>query len=217
MSQPIQHRIIAHSAWRLALPAALIGLLLALTQQLTQPQISANQRQARLQQLQQVLPDSHYDNDPLAEVQTINDPALSAAPALLYRLRQQQQLVGLVLDLSSPSAYNGAIQFLLGIDASGQISGVRVYNHQETPGLGDKIEAEKSTWIEQFNGKSLNNPEHWGVKRDGGDFDQFTGATITPRAVVKAVRNTLIYFRQHKDELFAPQALAGVDDSTQRR
>jgi len=108
----------------------------------------------------------------------------------------------------APDGYSGSIKLLVGVYADGTLAGVRVLAHKETPGLGDAIEATRSDWILTFEGKSLNNPppKAWAVKKDGGAFDQFTGATITPRAVVKAARQFLIYFQQHKEQLLANSA-----------
>src|SRR5690606_19926340 len=100
------------------------------------------------------------------------------------------------------------IRLLVGISADGILTGVRVLSHRETPGLGDPIELRKSPWILQFDGKRLDDPPEalWAVEKDGGIFDGLTGATVTPRAVVRAVRNTLLYFERHRDELFAQAA-----------
>lgn len=104
---------------------------------------------------------------------------------------------------TSARGYSGEIQVLLGVDPEGRILGVRVIRHTETPGLGDKIELAKSDWVLAFNGRSLGDPppERWAVKKDGGVFDQFTGATITPRATVKAVKEGLVLFAAHREEI----------------
>jgi electron transport complex protein RnfG len=106
--------------------------------------------------------------------------------------------------VTAPDGYNGDIRLLAGIDAGGTVLGVRVVSHRETPGLGDPIEVDKSDWILGFANKSLRNPETggWAVKRDGGQFDQFTGATISPRAVVRTIHNTLLYFETNRQMLF---------------
>ncbi len=109
-----------------------------------------------------------------------------------------------VLKFNAVNGYNGNITLLAGINSDGSLRGVRIISHKETPGLGDAIEIEKSDWALDFSGKSLSNPEpdQWAVKRDGGEFDQFTGATITPRAVVDAVRLALEYFEANHEYLF---------------
>ena len=106
--------------------------------------------------------------------------------------------------VTAPDGYNGDIRLLAAIDVTGTVLGVRVVSHRETPGLGDPIEVERSDWVLGFTGKSLLSPQgkSWAVKRDGGEFDQFTGATISPRAVVKAVHNTLLYFKTNQKSLF---------------
>jgi electron transport complex protein RnfG len=109
-----------------------------------------------------------------------------------------------VIETIAPNGYSGNIYILVGVLPNGHISGVRVLKHRETPGLGDKIELRKADWILSFNGKNLteDNAERWAVKRDRGEFDQFTGATITPRAVVGAVRNTLHFVNQQGAALY---------------
>ena len=124
------------------------------------------------------------------------------ATSQLFRARRDGKVTAIALFAES-RGYGGQIKLLLGIDASGVLTGVRVVSHTETPGLGDKIDLSKGNWILGFNGKSLEQPSesHWKVKKDGGDFDSFTGATITPRAVVKGVHESLILFAKHKGEL----------------
>ena len=184
---------------------ALMGtLLLAGINAATKPRIAENERTSLLQRIEQLLAGQSYDNDPLLDSVTINDNALAGTPVTVYRLRQQNKSVAAVYDLTTPNGYSGSIRLVIGINNDQSIGGVRVVNHRETPGLGDKIELAKNDWILSFNGKSLNNPtlEQWAVRKDGGVFDQFTGATITPRAVVAAVHRTLHYAAQHHDRLF---------------
>jgi electron transport complex protein RnfG len=125
-------------------------------------------------------------------------------PGRVWRARRGGEPSALVLEAVAPDGYSGAIDLLIGVRADGTISGVRVTAHRETPGLGDRIEVAKSDWIERFAGRSLRNPAraHWQVRRDGGDFDQFAGATVTPRAIVRAVRRALDYLEQHGVELY---------------
>jgi electron transport complex protein RnfG len=120
--------------------------------------------------------------------------------------------VALVIAAVAPDGYSGSIRLLVGINRDGSLAGVRTLAHRETPGLGDRIEAQRDDWILGFAGKSLDRPalQAWRVKRDGGVFDQFTGATITPRAVVRAVKNSLIYYRDNREALFAVQGTAGT-------
>jgi electron transport complex protein RnfG len=128
-----------------------------------------------------------------------------------YRARQGGRPVAVILRFAAIDGYNGPIHLLAGIEADGRLAGVRVLSHRETPGLGDAIEAAKSDWVYSFAGKSLGSPPAagWAVERDGGVFDQFTGATITPRAIVEAVQRALAYHGSHRDALFeAPHAAA---------
>lgn len=151
--------------------------------------------------LSEVLPDSLHDN-------ALLDDALSwqagpnGTPVAIYRARQGKQVTGIAFPIVG-QGYGGAIQAMIGIDPEGRILGVRVVDHRETPGLGDKIEHRKSDWILSFTGRSLDNPppHRWRVEKDGGEFDQFTGATITPRALVGAIKEGLEFFDRHRAEL----------------
>ena len=160
--------------------------------------------------LKQVLPDGFADNDLLKDTVSLNKA--DGSEVLVYRARLGGEAKGAVFQVAS-RGYAGDVVALLGVDKKGAILGVRVVKHQETPGLGDKIEVAKTKWILDFDGKSLGNPpvERFGVKKDGGVFDQFAGATITPRAVVKAVREGLEFYRDHQTEIYAAavQAKAG--------
>jgi electron transport complex protein RnfG len=120
------------------------------------------------------------------------------------------QPVAAIFTSVAPDGYSGNIKLLVGILHNGVLAGVRVISHKETPGLGDAIEADRSNWILSFNEKSLQNPplKQWGVKKDGGFFDSFTGATITPRAVVNAVKNTLLYFQENREMIFSATTAA---------
>jgi electron transport complex protein RnfG len=152
--------------------------------------------------LRQVLPSGLYDNQPLRDVARIPSENEETGYALtdVYLAKKGGQVTGVAFRLIAPDGYAGNIILIMGVDRSGQVLGVRVIAHAETPGLGDKIEAAKSAWIKAFDGRSLDNtaPERWKVKKDGGDFDQFAGATITPRAVVKRVEAGLRFFQRHR-------------------
>ena len=187
---------------------AVVGtLLVALTFEGTREQIAANEREALLRKLNILVPPERYDNAIFEDTtQVSNDHLLGTTePVTVYRARRNAEPVALVITPVAPDGYSGTLRLLVGINLDGSLSGVRILAHRETPGLGDKIEAERSDWILGFDGRSLDNPplEAWQVKRDGGAFDQFTGATITPRAVVKTVRNSLIYYRDNQEALFA--------------
>ena len=137
-------------------------------------------------------------------MQLESDERLGQEEAFTVYLAKKNNVVSaLIFPVTATDGYSGIIKLLVGINIDGTLAGVRVVSHKETPGLGDAIEIQRSDWILSFNNKSLDNPtgKGWAVKRDGGVFDQFTGATITPRAVVKAVHLSLIYFDRHKKDL----------------
>lgn len=199
----------AQKPLRLAILLGLISLvgisLVALIFHLSKAKIADNQRAAMLQNLQQVLPASLYDNDIVNDTIEVTDSLLGTlSPSTIYRARNNGKPVAVVIASATPEGYSGKIALLVAIKIDGTLAGVRVISHQETPGLGDKIEIGRSNWILSFEHLSLTRLalSDWAVKRDGGYFDQFSGATITPRAVVKAVKNTLRYYQNHQTELF---------------
>ena len=185
------------------LGAALVGLTFIQTED----DIKHNEKITLLRKLNNIIPSETYDNDLLLDTIALKPSSLLAtteeSPA--YRARKNKQNIAVVFSSIAPNGYNGSIYLLVGINANGTLAGVRVVKHRETPGLGDVVSVTHSNWILGFNNKSLSNPNEkgWKVKRDGGEFDQFTGATITPRAVVKAVHNALLYFDQNQDMLFS--------------
>lgn len=179
--------------------------MIAFIQQATSERIAAEQQRMQMRALNEILPDDQHDNDLLEDSFSIADQALLRlpAPATAWRARLQGEVIAVILPAVTLEGYSGRIDLLVGIRANGELAGVRIVNHRETPGLGDKLEVAKGNWIFSFDGKSLEvpAPEGWAVRKDGGEFDQFVGATITPRAVVQAVRNALLYFEQHRSEL----------------
>jgi Na+-translocating ferredoxin:NAD+ oxidoreductase subunit G len=188
---------------------ALVGTaMLAFTHDRTEPVITRGQLAEKRALLSQVLPASLYDNDLLSSQQSVppNDRLGTRQTSTLWLARRGGEFSGIVLEAVAPDGYSGNIYLLIGIDADGTVTGVRVTAHRETPGLGDYIDRAKSAWIDQFAGKSLTNPDarHWKVAKDGGTFDSRAGATITPRAVVKAVHGALDYFAQHRAAFAAP-------------
>lgn len=197
------------SAGKLTLFVVVSIVLLLAIKQLTDPVLKEAQQKKRLDTFAQVLPAHLYNNDPLSDTRLVRDAqALQKLgreePVTVYRARKNGQPVGVILTATAPDGYSGEITVLIGVLADGRISGVRILEHRETPGLGDKIELDKSPWILEFNGRSLrdDNDPRWGVKKDGGDFDQFTGATITPRAVVEAVKNALVFVNRQGKRLY---------------
>ena len=146
-----------------------------------------------------------YDNALEQDTISINNDKLNPRQAsTIYRARKNGQAVAVVMTVTAPDGYSGDITMLVAVNTNKEITGVRIIEHKETPGLGDKVDINRDDWVLDFNGKSLVNPniEQWKVKKDGGEFDGFTGATITPRAVVKAVANSLQYFQDHQDSVF---------------
>ncbi len=184
-------------------PAFLLGcfaffgvLLLAIVNQQTKSQIATNERIALLNSLSEVVDKKHYDNDLIADQITLSgDVFKSSAPVTVYRARNKNSPVAAIFVITTPRGYKGSIKLVVGVRKDLTLGGVRVVSHNETPGLGDKMEIAKGNWVLSFNDTSLKAPElsHWGVKKDGGYFDQFTGATITPRAIVQAVRDVLLW------------------------
>lgn len=199
------------SASKLSLFMFVCIVLLLATHYITAPQIAHEQREAMLKTFHQILPPPLYNNTPLEDTLIVSDSKQlellgSDAPVTLYRARKDNQPAGLIFQIETRNGYSGHISLLMAVLPNGKISGVRVLNHRETPGLGDKIESQKSDWILSFNGRIIqaNNPNdsRWAVKKDGGEFDQFTGATITPRAVVSAVKKALLFVQQSGESLY---------------
>ncbi len=203
----MNYRSSAITAVVLSLFAIAGTALVAYTHDQTRERIAANERETLLRKLDVLIPRDHYDNKLIEDTLEVRDEKLlgTSEPVTVYRARREGKPVAVVMTPVAPDGYSGSISLLVGIGYDGTLTGVRVTAHHETPGLGDYIEEERSDWIYGFDGKSLDNPplERWGVKKDGGAFDQLTGATITPRAIVKAVRKTLLYYREHRDALFA--------------
>ena len=196
---------------------AVVGTaLVTITYSGTKDTIAEAQRAALEATLNQLVPADRYDNRITEDHLEVVAPEWLGTdqPVTVYRARKAGQPVALFATPVAPDGYSGPIQLLVGVYADGTLAGVRVLAHKETPGLGDAIDEKRAPWILGFAGKSLSKPalDGWKVKKDGGSFDQFTGATITPRAVVKATRRFLEYVRDHRDALFAPAA-----DPTQER
>ena len=168
--------------------------------------INENKRLALLKAFHVLISSEIYDNDIFNDIIQIQNKSLLGSKKLVtvYRARKENKPVAVIINSVAPDGYNGNIELLVAINYDGDLAGVRVVGHKETPGLGDAIEEKRSDWITKFALKSLTNPDKkgWAVKRDGGEFDQFTGATITPRAIVKAVYNTLRYYKEHRDTLY---------------
>lgn len=176
------------------------GLVLAVTDHVTADDIAARALEDRQNSLSQVIPDDAHDNDLVGDTLQLSDA--QGREITVYRARKAGKVTGVAYEIFG-TGYAGEIKLMMGIGADGRLLGVRVLAHKETPGLGDKIEVKKADWILRFTGLGLGNPpaERWKVKKDGGDFDQFAGATITPRGVVGAIHGGLDFFAAHKSEI----------------
>ena len=218
MSQPtIQANKILITALLLSLFAVFGAALVGLTFTQTEDDIKRNEEITLLNKLNNIIPSELYDNDLLLDtIKLAPSPLLGTKqPSTAYRARKDNKNVAVVFSCIAPNGYSGSIYLLVGIYADGKVAGVRVVKHKETPGLGDVVSITHSNWILGFNGKSLGNPDDrgWQVKRDGGVFDQFTGATVTPRAIVKAVYNSLLYFKAHQKTIFESVVPSSNKDS----
>lgn len=198
------------SIWTAGLILAALGAIctaiVALTHSTTAPRIAANEQAFLEASLKPVLGDVTYDGK-LSE-STIEIPPPHELPGksavTVYRVFADSKPVAALFVVTAMDGFSGPIKLLIGIDTNGTITGTRVLQHRETPGLGDLIDESKSDWILQFSGKSLHDPvrAEWAIKRDGGAFDQLTGASITPRSVVNAIKQTLVYFEANRDAVF---------------
>lgn len=187
--------------------AAVCTALVALTHAVTAPRIAANEQAYLEQSLQPVLQGVEYDGV-LSESTIVISPPHNLPgddPVTVYRVYAGGAPVAALFIVEARGGFAGSIRLLIGIDANGAVTGVRVLAHRETPGLGDLIDPDKSDWALQFTGRSLQDPgaAAWSIKRDGGVFDQLTGASITPRAIVRGIRDTLVYFDANRETVFA--------------
>ncbi|WP_448566094.1 electron transport complex subunit RsxG [Thalassotalea ganghwensis] len=198
-------KAIEKNAKLLAIFAIACTALVSLVHLSTKSEIKRQEQQQMINSLVSIIPDNNHNNDMYQDCIIIDDRALSPEIEKAYLAKFDDKPVAAALTTTAPDGYNGKIHLLVAINTDGTVSGVRTIKHQETPGLGDKIEKRKSDWIDSFKGKRIASDvdSRWAVRKDGGMFDQFTGATITPRAVVKAIKNSINYFNQHKTTLFA--------------
>jgi electron transport complex protein RnfG len=209
---------IVRSILLLGLVALCTTAFVALTYQLTSDAIARQSRVALEQALLDIIPRSRHDNAMLDDTLAVGpqDAALGLGrESLIHIARHNGNVVAAIIPVTAPDGYSGDIELRVGVNRDGSIAAVRVLAHHETPGLGDRIELEHSDWLLGFNGRSLGNPaaEGWVVRKDGGEFDQFTGATITPRAVVAAVARALHFAQANRAKLFgdASPAPTGSD------
>ena len=188
--------------------ALVASVLLGVTNCSTEGTIQRRLDEDLKRSLEEVVPAALYDNDLLQD--TLNIPSgdynIGANETTVYIAKKSGNVTAVCFKFVAPDGYSGAINMIMGLDRDGNILGVRVLSHKETPGLGDKIEVAKSNWILSFVGRSLENlsKQQWAVKKDGGDFDQFAGATITPRKSVQAIYRGLQLFKAHQAQLINP-------------
>ena len=204
---------IVRAALTLAAALGAAVALLTLVHDATRDRVAASERARQAAAFDRVLGSVTHDNDLLADRIDVRDPELLGTDASVpvYRARLAGRPVAAIIEAVAPDGYSGSIRLLVGVTPEGRLLGVRVLQHQETPGLGDAIEERRSDWIRSFDGRSLDDPPtaRWKVRKDGGDFDQLTGATVTPRAVVAAVRSALLFVERQGAALFAPVPPAG--------
>ena len=208
----------------LAVFALITALILASTDRLTEDRIAQSERLAAQKALFEIIPLELHNNDLLLDIHPIPEKYWTMlglkSGGDVHIARLDGLPVAAIIPSVTPEGYSGDIAMIVGVNFDGSVAGVRVVEHKETPGLGDKVDLRKSDWILGFNGKSLKNsePNAWNVKKEQGEFDQFTGATITPRAVVHQIAKTLEYFNQDKQRLLnelssAYNQLSGTDQS----
>jgi electron transport complex protein RnfG len=174
---------------------------------LTKTPIEESDARAKRMFLNQVVPSNLYDNNLVKDTISVEpNPLIGNKKNIdIYRAKKNNQVIAVIIETIAPDGYSGEIKTLVGVDQKDKILGVRVIIHKETPGLGDYIEVDKSHWIKNFNLKSLDEmgEKEWAVKKDGGDFDYVSGATITSRAVIKSTYKSLLYVKENKKRLFA--------------
>ncbi len=183
----------------------------------TRDTIKANIRAAEMRALLEIVPRDRHDNSMLEDTVAVSDETLLGLreDKVIYRARQQGEVVAVIIPATARDGYTGDIDLIVGVNRDGSVAGVRVLQHRETPGLGDAVDRKKSDWVNGFTGKSLLSPkaEQWAVKKDGGVFDQFTGATITPRAVTGAVHRALQYYQAYSDTLLESEQAVETSDN----
>ncbi|MEO3678817.1 electron transport complex subunit RsxG [Rheinheimera fenheensis] len=196
-------RAISKNALALGAAAALCVAVLGFVNQLTHERIAQQRLSSKLAILSEVLPGTDAGATLLADCVLVQDAELLGRDSAqaVYRWRQQDMLSAYIIETTAPDGYSGNIDLLVAVTPDGTVLGSRVLEHKETPGLGDKIELRRSNWILSFSQQQVteDNSAKWAVRKDGGQFDQFTGATITPRAVVSAVRKAALYVQQHPE------------------
>ena len=198
---------ISSTAAAMIIFSLLASTALSISYFVTKTPIEESDARAKRIFLNQVIPSNIYDNNLVKDTISVEpNPLIGNKKNIdIYRAKKNNQVIAVIIETIAPDGYSGEIKTLVGIDQEDKILGVRVITHKETPGLGDYIEIEKSQWIKNFDLKSLDKmtEKEWAVKKDGGDFDYVSGATITPRAVIKSTYKSLLYAKENKKRLFA--------------
>ncbi len=198
---------ISSTAAAMIIFSLLASTALSISYFVTKTPIEESDARAKRIFLNQVIPSNLYDNNLVKDTISVEpNPLIGNKKNIdIYRAKKNNQVIAVIIETIAPDGYSGEIKTLVGIDQEDKILGVRVITHKETPGLGDYIEIEKSQWIKNFDLKSLDKmtEKEWTVKKDGGDFDYVSGATITPRAVIKSTYKSLLYAKENKKRLFA--------------
>ena len=197
ITTPGYHKRIGYHSMLVGGTALLATVLLAAGDLSTREAIAMRKAEDLQAMLTQVIPSDIYDNNLLSD-------KFELAEKEIYQARMESKVSAVAFEVFEPG-YSGVITLIMSVSSEGKLLGVRVISHTETPGLGDKMETARSNWILSFDGRSLNkeNEKNWAVKKDGGEFDQFTGATITPRAIIKAVKGGLVFFKNNKQRLLS--------------
>ncbi|WP_233008919.1 electron transport complex subunit RsxG [Rheinheimera faecalis] len=194
---------VGKNALLLGTAAVLCVFAVAAVNEITKAEIEKQQLASKLSTLVEVVPELAGNTEVLKDCVAVLDTQLLGKDAKqkIYRYRSEGKLKAYLMETTAPDGYSGAIEVLAAISPDSEVIGVRVLSHKETPGLGDKIELRKTPWVLSFNGQTVGSGDDrsFAVKKDGGQFDQFAGATITPRAVVKAVKNAAVYIQQHPE------------------
>jgi electron transport complex protein RnfG len=210
--EPAPRRVL-RAALTLGAAVALAVAVLAVVHEVTRARVEATARARRAAAFERLLGGVRHDNDLLSDRIEVHDAELlgTEAPVPVYRARLAGRPVAAIIEPVAPDGYSGSIRLIVALTPEGRLLGVRVLEHHETPGLGDAIEERRSGWIRSFDGRGLDDPPlpRWKVRKDGGDFDQLTGATVTSRAVVAAVRNTLLFAERQGPKLFTPVPATG--------
>lgn len=210
MATAMTDRPVWKSGVTLAIIAGICTSLVALTWQLTADRIAANEKEWLERSLQPALAGLFFDGSVTESMITIPSPhdLPGSDAAIIYRVYASDKPVAALFVVSARDGYAGPIRLLIGIAMDGSVTGVRVLEHKETPGMGDRIESTKSDWVLQFDGHSLKDPEPagWAIKGDGGQFDQLTGASVTPRSIIRAIKETLTWFEANRVSVFAAPA-----------